>query len=303
MHDLTIAARGNINQAVTYDLVRNLIEGVYKTFPTPAGAAIRRYLTTRARRLPEVQRDLLPLLIYDGLTEEGPTKAIPLAAGWTLAMAAGHMFDAVQDEGKVNWVNNAATALGAANIALAQLQTDVDTLADIVDAVGRATALAASAQQSELAEGDELSRNAYFTRIAGKAGTIIATGVWMGGRLATENEETLAMLKEFGFALGIAIQIADDCEDLVADLESRVYTLPVIEAMAKRDDPRMKKISKLLSENGMNRSRAEQVAALLGEMGAVASARRVADAYMTQANTIFEVIPRLATYFASDDGT
>lgn len=276
-----------------------LVDEVYTAFPGAAADTIRSYLDARARREAEMQRDLLPLLVYCALTGEGPQRVVPLAAAWTLALAAGHMLDAAQDEGAMSRINDAVVALGATDIVLARLDVDADTLRDILDALGRATALAAGAQQAELTEGSIPTRTSYFARTAGKAALLIATGIWMGGRLATDDEQTLVMLKEFGLAEGMAIQIADDCEDLVSDLMMGVYTLPVIEGMDKRDDWRHSQLGELLNEKPVSRQRAEQVVALLAEMGALARARQVADAYMGQAKTIFGVLPGLEPFFAS----
>jgi geranylgeranyl pyrophosphate synthase len=209
------------------------------------------------------------------------------------------MLDAAQDKGAMSAVNDAVIGLGATNMALARLDIDADTLLDILDALGRATALAATAQQGELAEGGVPTRKSYFARTASKAALLIATGIWMGGRLATDDEQMLAMLKEFGLAEGMAIQIADDCEDLVSDLMMGVFTLPVIEGMTRGDDWHVPQLGQLLNEKPMGRERAEQVAALLAQMGALASARQVADAYKAQARTIFSVLPGLEPFFAS----
>lgn len=289
--------------AAIYVELRRFVDEVYTAFPSRAADTIHSYLNTRARRQAEMQRDLLPLLVFSGLTEEGPARAVPLAAAWTLSMAAGHMLDAAQDEGVMSDVNDAAIALGAANMALAQLETDVDTLLDILDALGRATALAASAQQAELEGQGAPTRNGYFARIAGKAATIIATGAWIGGRLATDDAQTLAMLKEFGLTQGMAIQIADDCEDLVTDLMTGIFTLPVIEGLAKRDDRRLPQLEHFLAEKPISRVRAEETVALLVDMGALTSARKVADAYQAQAAAVFGALPGLAPYFAGHGST
>ena len=293
----------SIELAAFFAELRHLVDEVYTAFPSRAAITMNAYLDNRAKRDAEMQRDLLPLLVYCGLTEEGPSKAIPLAATWTLSMASGHMLDAAQDEGAMSGVNDAAIALGAANIALSRLKADADTLLDILDALGRATALAASAQQAELEDKGAPTRNSYFARIAGKAATIIATGTWMGGRLATDDAQTLAMLKEFGLAQGMAIQIADDCEDLVADLMAGIFTLPVIEGLAKRGDRRLPQLEHFLAEEPINRGRAEEIVALLVDMGALASARQVADAYQAQAAAVFGALPGLAPYFAGHGST
>jgi geranylgeranyl pyrophosphate synthase len=108
----------------------------------------------------------------------------------------------------------------------------------------------------------------------------------------------LAMLKEFGLALGMAIQISDDCSDIVDDLTNGIYTLPVIEGLAMSDHLKHPKLQQLLSQPVLQRQDAHQVETVLEQMGAIKTCRRLIRAYQVQVEAVFDVLPGLRPYFA-----
>lgn len=264
----------------------------------PESGAVSEYFVKRARHEQAVKQDLLPLLVYQAVGNRAHSKAMPLVAAWALYLAASHLLDEAQDNGRFQAVNDGVIALGLANVALAQLDVDEDTLRDILDAVGRVAVLGANAQSDELEHGRIRSRTDYFRNIIGKAASIIATGVWIGGRMATGDSETLSLLKEFGLALGITIQISDDCLDLAEDLANGTYTLPVIEGLSMTAHPEYLRLKRLIDGTSLQEGAAEEVVQVLERMGAIDACRRMARAYQAQVAAVFEPLPGLATYFA-----
>lgn len=286
------------NLAHLYGCMRELINSLVTDLHGSSTAKILSYLEMHSQQQRFIRQDLLPLFVWRAISGQSYERAILLAAGWALYLAAAHFLDDAQDRKNIEYANASAAALGLANRVLAQLQTDQDTLRDILDAFGRAAVLGANAQDDERARGRIWSRAEYFQTIAGKSAVIISTGVWAGGRLATNNSETLAILKEFGLAWGMATQISDDCLDLEDDLGNSLYTLPVIEGLLKTDHPEYPTLSTILKKTTLSQQDVQMVAAILDKMGVIALCRRVAGAYQAQAAAAFDVIPELRIYFA-----
>ncbi len=282
---------------VAFDTLLRRIEAIGADFANSHTDTLSKYLGKRRLHPGARKQDLLPLLVYASLGGQDPAKAFPLAACWTLYLAASHMLDQAQDNQEPS-DGVGIFALGLANITLAELDSDRDTLSDIVDALGRVTAMGISAQVSEKTRSQQWSRHEYFQYVSSKAAAIIATGAWIGGRLASEDDETLAVLKEFGLALGMAMQLSDDCLDLVEDLTNGTFTLPVIEGLAMEGHPDQPLLQQLLRSGPLTMPQAEAAAALLEQMGTVTLTRRMARAFQVQAAAAFEVLPELATYFA-----
>jgi heptaprenyl diphosphate synthase len=87
------------------------------------------------------------------------------------------------------------------------------------------------------------SRREYRRRIIGKTALLITASLVVGASEAEASRPNLAALARVGYNLGMAFQIIDDLLDFTADsstlgkptatdLQSGVYTLPVIEAAA-----------------------------------------------------------------------
>lgn len=260
---------------------------------------IFQYLYERRQHLVTIKQDLLPLMVYMGFSGRPYQDAIYVAAGWVLYLAAAHLLDDAQDNANMPNANAAVAAIGAANFILVDAPISKNILLDILDALGRVTFTAANAQASEKKEGHLASRTEYFELIIQKAAVIIATGVWMGGRLATDNLEKLDLLKEFGLAWGMAAQIADDCTDLVDDLSKGLYTLPVIEGLLKISHPNHLQLKQLVSRRSLDDNQIQTVCNILESMGAIIECKRLVRAYQLQAMTIFSNFPGLKPLFST----
>jgi geranylgeranyl pyrophosphate synthase len=84
-----------------------------------------------------------------------------------------------------------------------------------------------------------ISRAEYFRNIEAKTATLFGAAVQMSGVLARAEHQQIELLRDYGYAFGIAFQIIDDVLDIVGDerhmgkpaggdLASGVVTLPVI---------------------------------------------------------------------------
>ena len=253
-------------------------------------------------KTPFVNTDIFPALACQAAGGD-PLRAVPLAAAWLLNILAGRIFDDQQDNegGEQPWMRGGAAAatsfglfaLGAANAALSQLEVERQTLADIFRAFGNILALSAKAQTAKL-DLNGLTVERYFAHIVAKTGIVFATAAWAGAQVAEPgaSDATIDALYNFGMNLGMAIQIADDCEDLgTSDLCRRHFTLPVAFALSQQNHPRHPSLVALL-ENGSRENWVEDVISLLTAMGAIDWSLRVATIYRTRALAALEPLPQ-----------
>lgn len=282
---------------VLYKKLIGFVDALLSDFPGSESVLI--YFSYRLQHKPSIGQDLMPLLVYEAIGGRKDATVMPLAASWALNLAASHFLDEAQDNGRFEKVNDAIMAIGLANVALAQLDTDEDTLRDILDAVGRITSLGAVAQNDELRNGRIWTEAEYFRNVAGKAAAIIATGAWMGGRLATDKAEKLNLLREFGLVLGMANQISDDCLDLAEDLAQGTYTLPVIKGLALKAHPDHATLTQLITQPTLMERDIQAIMDILTKMGTIDACKRIVRAYQVQAAAVFKIIPGLKAYFAN----
>ncbi len=245
--------------------------------------------------------DVLPILASracGGVVEQ----SIPLAAAWCLYLFAGRIMDDIQDdEGKDQLWNQegfqqalptASFVLGIAHTALARLQ--IQSQADILDAFGRALALASQAQREQkhlsLAA---LSVDVYFNNLISRTAVAFGMAGWAGARLASATPIILEALYNYGLAVGIAIQIEDDCQDLVrSDILAGVYTLPIIYALSQTQHPYHSDLLTLLpaTKEGSIMP-VNNIAAILTEMKAFQWSHQMAGIYRIKAINAISSLP------------
>ena len=87
------------------------------------------------------------------------------------------------------------------------------------------------------------TEDSYFSSIAGKTASLMATAARIGGLTAGAPRDHVDALTEFGYSIGMAFQIWDDIRDLTSsdedlgkpaghDMVEGTYTLPVLRALA-----------------------------------------------------------------------
>ncbi len=253
--------------------------------------------------------DVFPSLIHVALGGDRQ-ETVPLAAFWLLNILAARIFDDIQDhQGKDNpWYSGGVsqalptgiTLLTAANICLGQLQTDIDSLQAVLDAFGRAGALAAKAQSlSPTTDLSSSSLEQYFFHIIGSTAEIFAAGAWAGGRLVHADETTLKALRQFGHNIGMRIAILSDCFDLhpssphnPSDLSTGSYRLPVLYAVSLTKHPDHLALMELLTKGKLDGERLGNTISLLENMGAISWTAQMADEFRQQAFAALEPLPQ-----------
>jgi len=245
--------------------------------------------------------DTLPALVYGALGGCIET-ALPLNSSWLLYLVAARVFDDIQDgEGEGHPWNRRGWRLAlpvgiglmsAAAVCLSQQQTDQDTVRSLYHLFGLAGVGAAQAQRNEQIESDKSGAlESYFAHIIGATAQIFAAGVQSGGHLFGASEQTLKILSDFGYNLGMHYAILDDCHDLVgspdssSDVANGRYRLPVLYALAQPTSSVQSQLRILLPKAEGNETAVVEVVGLLNEIGAIAWSLNLAQVYREKALT------------------
>lgn len=101
----------------------------------------------------------------------------------------------------------------------------------------------------------------YFKIISDKTASLISTCCEVGARAATDDENKITAMREYGENLGIAFQIRDDILDYVGsskifgkplggDIKEKKLTLPLIHALKNSSDGEARKILSAIKSGG-----------------------------------------------------
>lgn len=186
-------------------------------------------------------RPLLPLASCAAAGGD-PTEAIPLAAAWEVVFQAGGILDDLQDRDRPHalWATvgdarafHFSSALQAfAGQLLAEAPWDAER-SRVINRMYHAELLRLFAGQDQDLRGDTVSLDDYWTTIARKTAAAFAWACEAGAVCGGAGEAQSDACRQFGFHLGIALQIFDDLQGLWAplgagDLACGKVTLPII---------------------------------------------------------------------------
>lgn len=232
------------------------------------------------------------------------TTAVPLAAAWLLYNLASDIFDDLQDQdGKERpwnaWEPARAMNVGlglvaVANKCLARLQTTSDTHRDILDSWAQTFALAA---QGQTIRPERPSMQTYFRQTVTKSGLIFATVARAGARLGTSDTTLLNAMYDYGYALGMVVQIVDDCRDLssvqvASDLANGTFTLPAIYALSQNEAEEYPELSKRFAlSSSLLPDEVEKTLELVIETGALSRSIAFAKFYVQKALGALKLFP------------
>jgi geranylgeranyl pyrophosphate synthase len=237
-------------------------------------------------------------------------QAMPLAAAWILYDLASDIFDDLQDQDKPDapwqqWSADQAMLVGvgalfAAQLGIAFLTVPDRARAEIQRAIADAGLQAARGQSLSV---HSYSVSDYFQRTVANTGIVFATMAWAGARIHTEDSKHLSALYDYGLALGMLLQIWDDCMDLspaaaVSDLARGNYTLPILYALAQTEHPCHGRLASLVHGQGLVTLEARvEVVQLLHEMQAWPFVMAMAKAYEQKALVAVERFSHEQTIF------
>ena len=192
---------------------------------------------------------LLPLIVCEvisGCYEH----ALPAAAGLQLLMAAGDVFDDIEDadsseslsarHGSAVATNVATALLILAEKAIMRLKgrgVEDHNIVRIIDVVNSLYTTACVGQHLDLSLASEmaLSEEVYLKVVGMKSATQVECTCTVGALLATANQELIDTFATFGHNLGMAAQITNDIQGIIhgSDIVKGKTTLPLIYALTQ----------------------------------------------------------------------
>lgn len=227
-----------------------------------------RMASEHAPRIPEVTahlveaggkrlRPMLTLATARMCGYEG-TDHVKLAATVEFIHTATLLHDDVVDESaqrrgrptaNLLWDNKSSVLVGDYLFARSfQLMVETGSLR-VLDILANASATIAEGEVLQMTAATDLgtSEDIYLQVVRGKTAALFAAATEVGGVIAKRPESEVTALRDYGDALGIAFQIADDLLDYQGDaantgknvgddFRERKLTLPVIKAVAQATD-------------------------------------------------------------------
>lgn len=168
--------------------------------------------------------------------------------------------------------------------------------------IGRATNIVCEGELAQVRERGnfDLAEQEYIHIIDAKTAELCALSCYLGGHFAGTTPERVEALTQYGRALGIAFQIADDLLDILGseqetgkslgtDFVKQKLTMPVIRLLSQADAVDTARIRDLLSRPSED-SRAE-LAALIERSDALEYTRGRALQFVNEARRNLQVLP------------
>ncbi len=187
--------------------------------------------------------------------------AVPVVVAWRLLRLGAKLLDDVEDGDAGSQpaiVINLATGLEfLAQLALAHLETPTLGASQCLRlraALGRAGLQACAGQHTELNNwslGARPDPETWLQVATAKSGEPFAWGAWAGALVAGGNAAVLASARQYGYHLGVLLQVADDFLGTFrpsgrSDLAARRMTLPLCYAFAVADAESRARLATLL---------------------------------------------------------
>jgi octaprenyl-diphosphate synthase len=145
-----------------------------------------------------------------------------------------------------------------------------------------------------------LSEDEYFDIIDGKTAELTACCCRLGALYSDADDDVVSSLSDYGRALGLAFQIADDLLDLVGeermtgkslgtDAQQQKLTLPLIRLLSRASAATAAQVRAILS--GAGNHKREALRPYLIESGALAYAQRRAEDFAARARAELHCLP------------
>ncbi len=287
------------------------------------GLIRQRMASEHAPRIPEVTahlveaggkrlRPMLTLAAARLCGYEGPYH-IHLAATVEFIHTATLLHDDVVDESQrrrgrptanLLWDNKSSVLVGDYLFARAfQLMVEPGSLR-VLSILSNAAAVIAEGEVLQLTAAQDLRTDEaiYLQVIRGKTAALFSAATESGAVIAGATEDQVNALREYGDALGIAFQIADDLLDYGGssaeigkntgdDFRERKLTLPVIKAVARADATDRAFWQRVIEKGDQRDGDLEEAIAILNRRGALEAARADAFAWAAKARTAMSRLP------------
>jgi len=300
----------------------------------------QRMASKHAPRIPEVTAHLVgaggkrlrPMLTLGTARMLGYTgdDHVRLAATVEFIHTATLLHDDVVDESaqrrgrptaNLLWDNKSSVLVGDYLFARSfQLMVETGSVR-VLDILSNAAATIAEGEVLQLTAAQNLgtTEEIYLQVVRGKTAALFSAATEVGGVIAGAPEDQVQALFDYGDALGIAFQIADDLLDYGGetgatgknvgdDFRERKLTLPVIKAVAAADDEERAFWSRVIEAGDQREGDLEHALDLISRHGAMAAARDDALEWSARARDALSKLPAhpirdlfdgLATYVVS----
>ncbi|WP_111732354.1 polyprenyl synthetase family protein [Roseovarius amoyensis] len=287
-------------------------------------ALIRERMASRhAPRIPEVTahlveaggkrlRPMLTLATAELCGYDGPYD-VHLAATVEFIHTATLLHDDVVDESSQRrgrptanllWDNKSSVLVGDYLFARAfQLMVEPGSL-KVLDILSNAAATIAEGEVLQLSAARDLAtgEETYLQVVRGKTAALFSAATQVGGVLAGVDEYIEHALYDYGDALGIAFQIADDLLDYQGDatatgknvgddFRERKLTLPLIKAIADASDEERAFWRRTIEKGDQREDDLEQALAILDRHDALARTRDDATGWAERAKASMAHLP------------
>jgi geranylgeranyl pyrophosphate synthase len=242
---------------------------------------------------------LLPLMVCEAISKRYE-KALPVAAVLQFFIAAGEVFDDIEDAdysnslsaryGSAVATNAATTLLILAEGAIVRLEArgvEDYIIVRVMDLINSFYTTTCIGQHLDLSCTSEITFSEdLYLRVAGmKSASTAECACYIGALLANANDELVDIFGRFGHNLGMAAQIANDIQGITLgnDIIKGKITLPVIYALAQADRETRDRIKRGFNKQFVAKLDPMQIRDLLFHTGAIHYAAIKMESYKQQA--------------------
>lgn len=141
----------------------------------------------------------------------------------------------------------------------------------------------------------------YYKIIVSKTAALIAACTATGAKSATDDLDTIQLMKDFGQNIGVAFQIRDDILDYEAngltgkrtgnDIRERKITLPLIQALEMASSSRKREILSVVKKRKKTREEIDEVIRFVVSSGGLGYAETRMNGYRDKALAILDSYP------------
>ncbi len=202
------------------------------------------------------------------------------------------------------WDNKSSVLVGDYLFARSfQLMVETGSLR-VLDILANASATIAEGEVLQLTAAQDLKTDeaVYLQVVRGKTAALFAAACEVGGEISGVAPAQVQALRDYGDALGIAFQIADDLLDygistgdigknVGDDFRERKVTLPVIRAYAAGDAESRAFWSRVIEAGEQREGDLETALALLARSGAMDQSSATARAWAEKARNALQLLP------------
>jgi octaprenyl-diphosphate synthase len=202
------------------------------------------------------------------------------------------------------WDNKSSVLVGDYLFARSfQLMVETGSLR-VLDILANASATIAEGEVLQMTAASNLKTDEaiYLQVVRGKTAALFSAATEVGGVIAGADQAQVKALFDYGDALGIAFQIADDLLDYQGDAKAtgknvgddfreRKLTLPVIKAVAQATDEERAFWTRTIEKGRQQDGDLEQALALMAKYGTLEATRQDALAWAAKARAALEALP------------